>query len=150
MRTRVLFSIALFCVFAFVACSSSRPMAHLIINNESGSQIPLNVSITHTNNGASVRTINNIAQPGLQELEAGRFSKGTYSVSAETNNGFVAVKKDVSFDTDRWIIITYIYNDSLNIQKKYGYVDTSLLKKINGKYAGINLYSETRRPPSLQ
>jgi len=149
MRTRVLFPATLFCV-CIIACTSSRTTAHLIVFNESGRDIPLNVSITNTNNRAPVRTINNIIKPGIQELDAISFSKGAYSLRAEANNGFVSVNKNLSFDTERWIIINYIHDDSLNIQKKYGYVDTAMLKKINGKYTGLDMYSETRKPLFLQ
>ena len=36
---------ALFCAALYPSCSSSRPMAHLIINNESGADIPISLSI---------------------------------------------------------------------------------------------------------
>ncbi len=72
-----------------------------------------------------------------------------YAISAETSNGVVSSTKKVSFDSDRWIIINFMHDDSLNIQRKYGYVDTSVLKKINGKYTGLDMYAESRRPPTL-
>lgn len=28
-----------------------------------------------------------------------------------------------------------------SIQRKYGYVDTYLMKKVNGKYTGLNIYN---------
>ncbi len=34
-----------------------------------------------------------------------------------------------------------------SIQRKYGYVDTSLMKKVNGKYTGPDMYNENRKPP---
>lgn len=149
MRTRVLFPVTLFCAVVFSACGLSRPMAHLIINNESGMDIPLNVSITSNIKGEPGETINNTIKPGLQELDTRKFPKGAYSITAATNNSLISVKKSLSLDTDKWIMITYTHNDSMNIQKKYGYVDTSLLKKVNGKYTGLDMYIENRKPPTL-
>jgi len=34
-----------------------------------------------------------------------------------------------------------------SIQRKYSYEDTSLMKKVNGKYTGLNMYNENRKPP---
>jgi hypothetical protein len=46
-------------------------------------------------------------------------------------------------------MVTYIHEDSLTIQKKFGIVDTGMLKKVEGKYTGIDMYIENRRPPNL-
>lgn len=149
MLTHAFIVAALFCAAVSLSCSPSRPMAHLIINNESGTAIPISLSIARVNETAGAITISNIIKPGLQELPAGRFAKGAYLVTASANNGLISINKTLSFDADRWIIINYTHDDSLSIQKKYSYVDTSLLKKVNGKYTGLDMYIENRRPPSL-
>lgn len=149
MRTRIYIPVALFAVFVLTACSSSRPMAHLIAYNNSDSGTPIDVSITCHTKGTAYQTIHTTLKPGLQELNSRYFSKGAYNVAAEANNGLVSVKKNMVLDSDRWVIITYTYHDSASIQKSYGYVDTTVLKKINGKYAGLDMYIENRKLPTL-
>ncbi len=149
MRKRILIPAALSCVsLLFAACSASRPTAYLIVNNDSDKEVPLTVSISG-NDRNSMKTITHTIKPGLQELTPEKFSKGSYSISAEADHGAVTIKKQLSLDSDRWIMISFLHDDSLNIQKRYGIVDTSVLRKINGKYTGLDLYSENRRPPSL-
>lgn len=144
-------SLLLFLVTAWLtqACSSSRSAAHAIIFNESNQETPIRLSITHTHQSKPHTIIQHTLKPGLQEVEVGRFAKGQYLITAETVNGKVSFTKSVSLDTERWIIINYISTDSLSIHKKYGYVDTTVLKKIEGRYTGVDIYSENRRPPSL-
>jgi hypothetical protein len=149
MRLRVLIPVALSASLLFVACASSRPTAHLIINNDSNTDIPMNFVISEKGKKPNSKTISQTIKPGLQELDAEKFVKGAYTISAETNNGQVCIKQNLSLDADRWIIINYVHNDSLNIHKKYGYVDVAALKKIDSKYAGIDMYSSSRRPASL-
>lgn len=149
MRMRISIPAALFSVFVLAACGSSRPMAHLFAYNNSDSGTPIDVSITRHTKGTANQTIHATLKPGLQELDSRNFSKGTYDVAAEANNGLVSVKKNMVLDSDRWVIITYTYHDSANIQKSYGYVDTAVLKKINGKYAGLDMYIENRKLPTL-
>jgi hypothetical protein len=149
MRTRVLNPFVLSCLLLFAACSASRPTAHVIINNDSDRDIPLNLSIYKQDKSSAHKTFSNNIKPGLQELAPEKLSRGSYSISAETNNGLVTSTKKISFDSDRWIIINFMHADSVCIQRKYGYVDTSMLKKINGKYTGLDMYAESRRPPTL-
>ncbi|MES2002917.1 MAG: hypothetical protein V4450_00245 [Bacteroidota bacterium] len=149
MRIRISSSFALFCACFLISCSSVRPSAHIIINNDSNKDVPLQVSITDAGSHTVSRTISQTLRPGIQEIAAGKFAKGLYNVAVETDKGIVSISKPVSLDADRWIIINYTSTDSMSIAKKYGYVDTNFLKKINGKYTGIDLFSENRRPPSL-
>lgn len=149
MRTRVLTPFVLFCLLLFAACSASRPTAHVIINNDSDRDIPLNLSISNHDKSGTRKTYRNNIKPGLQELSPEKLPKGMYAISAETNDGLVSSTKNISFDSDRWIIINFMHADSMCIQRKYGYVDTVLLKKINGKYTGLDMYAESRRPPTL-
>lgn len=149
MRIRVLILIALSASLLFVACAGPRTTAHVIVNNDSNTEIPMNLVISETGKKPSSKTISQTIKPGLQQLNAEKFAKGFYTISAETNNGQVCIKQNLSLDTDRWIIINYVQNDSMNIYKKYGYVDVAALKKIDSKYAGIDMYSSSRKPASL-
>lgn len=147
-RIRVLVFIGMPILMGLIACSSTRPAAHLLLYNNSETPTPVSVNISKPDH-TTVKSLTSNLAPGLQELNLGRFSKGNYLITATTNNGQVSVKKNLSLDDDRWVIINYSQQDSLKIQKVYGYVDTAVLKKINGKYAGIDLYTESRRPPGL-
>jgi hypothetical protein len=149
MRFHAIIPVVLSASVLFVACASSRPTAHLIVNNDSNTDIPMNLVISEKGKKPNSKTITQTIKPGLQELNAEKFVKGAYTISCETNNGQVCVKQNLSLDTDRWIIINYVHNDSLNIHKKYGYVDITALKKIDSKYAGIDMYSSSRKPASL-
>lgn len=148
-RSHVSLSLFLITAWFVQACSSSRAAAHAIIFNDSDQPTSLRLSITPNNESRPHTIIQHTLIPGLQEMEVGRFAKGQYLVTAETASGKISLTKSVSLDTERWIIINYISTDSLSIQKKYGYVDTTVLKKIEGRYTGVDMYSENRRPPSL-
>lgn len=136
-------------IWLLQSCISSRAVAHMIFYNNSDKEVPIRLSITKNNKSNPHKVLLHTIQPGLQELEVGSFAKGAYSVTAETADGNLVVTKPVSLDTERWIILNYTSADSLSIQKKYGYVDTTVLKKVYGRFTGIDIYSENRRPPSL-
>lgn len=136
-------------IWLLQSCINSRTVAHMIFYNNSDKEAPIRLSITKNNKNNPHKVLLHTIQPGLQELEVGSFAKGAYSVTAETANGNLVVTKPVSLDTERWIILNYTSADSLSIQKKYGYVDTTVLKKVDGRFTGIDIYSENRRPPSL-
>lgn len=149
MRIRVLLLFIVCCACLLGGCGSSRPMAHLIINNESQEAIPLQVTLTKQGNPSPGHIITQTVQPGIQEFPAGKFYKGLYYIVAEAKKGIVSQTIPLSLDSDRWIIVNYMSGDSLSIQHKYGFVDTSILKKADGRYTGIDLYSENRILPTL-
>lgn len=137
-------------IYAFlISCTASRPAAYVIINNESSETIPIDLLISNRQEGKLRERISHSVRPGLQHIPVKKFPKGSYSVEVNANDGMISKKYPLALDTDRWIMITYMNDDSTGIQKKYGYVDTADLKKVNGKYTGINLYVENRRPPNL-
>ncbi len=134
---------------SLTACTIAKQSAHVIVNNESSEQISMQLVISDQENGKTKEEINYSLKPGLQHVPVRKFPKGSYAIQVNANNGTVCKKYPLALDTDRWIMVTYMQDDSLRLQKKYGYIDTSELKKINGKYAGLNLYVENRRPPNL-
>lgn len=134
---------------SLMACTIAKQSAHVIVNNESSEQISMQLVISDQENGKTKEEINYSLKPGLQHVPVRKFPKGSYAILVNANNGTVCKKYPLALDTDRWIMVTYMQDDSLRLQKKYGYIDTSELKKINGKYAGLNLYVENRKPPNL-
>lgn len=150
MRTIVLFFALLItssCILS--ACGGIRPSAHFIINNESEASVPMTVSITQKDHSSPAHLLTQSMQPGIQQIPAGKFKKGMYQVTASVNGDSPVQTKSLSLDADRWIIINYINSDSLGIQRKYGYVDPMLMKKMGDRYAGIDIFSENRLPPTL-
>lgn len=144
---------SLLCLFffavVFAACSISKQSAHVIVNNESREHVPMKLVISDQENGKTKEAVDYLLKPGLQEVHIRKFPKGAYDISLNLKNGVIHKNYPLALDTDRWIMVTYMQDDSLRLQKKYGYIDTASLKKINGEYAGLNLYVENRRPPNL-
>ncbi len=136
-------------IITLAACTVSKQSAHVIVNNESGENIPMHLIISDQENGKTKEDIHYSLKPGLQKIPVRKFPKGSYAIQVNTHNGTICKKYPLALDTDRWVMVTYMQDDSLRLHKKYGYVDTSELKKVNGKYAGLNLYVENRRPPNL-
>lgn len=150
MHTRITVFFVLTSAVLLQAFITSGPtVAHFILYNDSNKEIPLYISISNPGKANSVKTYHQIIKPGMQEFEAGKFEKNTYLVSIESDNGKVSLSKTVTLDADRWIIINYTSRDSVSIVKKYGFLDTNSLKKIDGMYTGLDMFSETRRPPNL-
>jgi len=149
MRISKQFMYVLSAAIGLAACNVAKQSAYVIVNNESNEEIPLQMIITDQDNKKRKEEFSYSLKPGLQHVPVRRFPKGSYDIQVNANNGTLCKKYPLALDTDRWIMVTYMQDDSLRLQKKYGYIDTSELKKINGKYAGLNLYIENRRPPNL-
>lgn len=132
------------------SCSASKPTAHVIINNESSDGLPVEMNVSLVKD-KSTNTIlaRTPLRPGLQFLPSKKIKKGSYFITVGANHDTLLLKQPLTLDTDRWIIITYTHKDSANIIKYHGILDTTHFKKINGKYANLDLYVESRRPPNL-
>ena len=149
MRSRKQMMYVLIVSISLAACNVAKQSAHVIVNNESGDEVPMHLIISNQENGKTKQEVYYSLKPGLQQMPVQKLPKGSYAIEVNTNSGTVFKKHSLALDTDRWIMVTYMQEDSLRLQKRYGYVDTSELKKINGKYTGLNLYVENRRPPNL-
>jgi hypothetical protein len=145
MNTRVL-CIALFVCLSLASCFSSRVTTHWIVNNYSDKDVSLNLNVSKSSSTRFKTKVHTI-KPGLQELAPEMFSKGTYSIIAATTD--VSKSSSLRLDSDTWVIINFTNADSARIERTYGYVDTNTLKKTNGKYTGLDIYTETRKPPVL-
>lgn len=149
MRIHKQFMYVLTAAISLAACNVAKQSAHVIVNNESNEEISMQLVFSNQEDGKTRENLSYSLKPGLQHVPVRKFPKGSYAIQVNANNGTVCKKYPLALDTDRWIMVTYMQDDSLRLQKKYGYIDTSELKKINGKYAGLNLYVENRRPPNL-
>lgn len=145
MSTKALFVIFCGCLL-FGSCMTSRYTTHWIVNNYSDTDISFNLSVVQSGSGHN-RTRTHTVKPGLREIGSDAFSKGTYSVVAATNE--VSKTSKLHIGSDTWVIINFTKEDSINIYRRFGYVDTSSLKKVNGKFTGVDIYNETRKPPML-
>lgn len=145
MNFRVLFVLS-FAGLGFTSCMTSRYTTHWIVNNDSDKEVSLQMSVGRPESGNSrARTYK--VKPGLQELGAESFSKGMYSLAAVSGDVSKAVRMYVTSDV--WVIINYIERDSAQLQHKYGFIDTEILQKKDGKYTGISISTEMRKPPML-
>lgn len=144
MSTRVFFVAFCGCLL-LGSCMTARYTTHWIVNNYSDTDVSFNLSVGHGSGHSRTKT--HTVKPGLREIGSDAFSKGTYSLVAATNEVSKTSKLHVGSDT--WVIISFTKEDSVNIYRRFGYVDTSLLKKVNGKFTGVDIYNETRKPPML-
>lgn len=132
-----------------LSCKAYRPVTYVVFNNESKEEIDFNIVMNDRKKNKMLAPIQYQAKPGLQEIPVAQFKRGTYELQINTHNGQQSKSLPLRLDSDRWVMVTYIHEDSLAIQKKFGFVDTRILKKIAGKYTGIDMYIENRRPPNL-
>lgn len=132
-----------------LSCKASRPVTYVVFNNESKEKIDFSIVMNDREKNKNLSPKQYQARPGLQEIPIREFKKGIYALQINTHNGRQSKSLPLRLDSDRWVMVTYIHEDSLIIQKKFGIVDTGMLKKVEGKYTGIDMYIENRRPPNL-
>ncbi len=132
-----------------LSCKAYRPVTYLVFNNESREKIDFSIVMNDREKNKSLSPRQYQAKPGLQEIPVTEFKRGIYALQINTHNGQQSKSLPLRLDSDRWVMVTYIHEDSLTIQKKFGFVDTGMLKKVSGKYTGIDMYIENRRPPNL-
>lgn len=128
----------------------SRHTAWIIIHNsgKSGNVVDIRVDLLDKNEGVALHAEQQVA-PGIKELPEKKVKDGPYLLSVSANNALLQSSHPVTFDSDRWIIINYIEEDSATIIKSEGFIDANRYKKVNGKYASIQLYADSRRPANL-
>ncbi len=142
--------IQLLLAFVFLlSCKAYKPVTYVVFNNESKEKIDFNLVMNDREKNKKLAPIRYQAKPGLQEIPVAQFKRGSYELQINTHDGQQSKSLPLRLDSDRWVMVTYIHEDSLAIQKKFGFVDTRILKKIAGKYTGIDMYIENRRPPNL-
>lgn len=145
MNFRMLF--VLFLVgLAFTSCMTSRYTTHWVVNADSDKEVSLQMNVGRPGSGNN-RTRTFKVRPGLQELGAESFSKGVYSLAA--GSGDVSKASRLYVISDVWVIINYIERDSAQVQHKYGFIDTGMLQKKDGKYTGVSISTEMRKPAML-
>ena len=132
-----------------LSCKAYRPVTYVVFNNESKEKIYFSIVMNDREKNKNLSPRQYQAKPGLQEIPVREFRKGIYALQINTHNGQQSKSLPLRLDSDRWVMVTYIHEDSLTIQKKFGIVDTGMLKKVAGKYSGIDMYIENRRPPNL-
>lgn len=146
MKTRWPFFILITTFFLF-SCTLSRVTTHWVVNNDSGNDVTLQMSVYKENAGVQ-NARSHVIKPGLQQLPEQNFSRGNYILEISDGQN-IRQRKQVHFNIENWVIVNFTNNDSLSIQRKYGLVDTASMKKIDGKYTGIDIFTETRKPPFL-
>lgn len=131
---------------AFTSCLTPRYTTHWIVNNDSDKEVSLKMNIGRQESRNS-RTRTFKIRPGLQEVGAESFSKGVYSLVAAS--GEVSKASRLYVTSDVWVIINYTEMDSAQLLHKYGIIDMEMLQKKDGKYTGVSISTEMRKPPVL-
>ncbi len=128
----------------------SKHAAWIIIHNsgKGGSPVDIRVDLLDKNEGIALHAELHLA-PGIKELPEKKVKDGSYLLTVSANNALLQTSHPITFDSDRWIIINYVEEDSTAIIKSIGFIDATRYKKVNGKYASIQLYADNRRPANL-
>lgn len=142
------FYFILVCLF-MLSCKAYKPVTYIVFNNESNEKVAFDIILSNKEKNKKLDPITLKANPGLQEIPVSQLKKGHYSLQIATQEGQISKELPLRLDSDRWVMVTYINEDSLTIQKKFGFVDTGVLKKVKNRYTGVDLYIENRRPPNL-
>ena len=140
----------LICFLFMSATGSSKHTVWVIINNASSDRQPVDIKLNIIDQKEVSTVIAEQQIPaGIRQLPEKKYKEGVYQVSAGAGNGQLWFTRPFTLDSERWILINYIREDSANIIKSHGYLDTTVFKKINGLYATLNIYVENRRPAGL-
>ncbi len=140
---------ALLFVCFVVLCSGkgSKHSVWFVVSNSSadGRSVDMKFSIAGKSDDAGIHTEHQIAS-GLQHLPEKKLKEGVYNVQVTANNDTIGAIQPFTLDSDRWVLINYVREDSAAIIKSYGYIDTTRFKKIDGKYATLYISVSSRKP----
>lgn len=136
----------------FMLCSGkiARHSVWLVVNNSNhdGKPVDMKFSISAQNQDKPVTETQQM-NPGLQLLPEKKLKEGAYEITINTDDEQVAASQVFTVDSDRWILVNYLRQDSASIIKTYGYIDTTRFKKVDGSYATVYLSIESRKPAGL-
>jgi hypothetical protein len=134
----------------FFSCSSSKPTAWVIFNNQNSEGKPVEMTLVCKNEkGGNSLLTKQVIRPGLQSFPGFSIKKGKYEFAVTANNNLVGCSKVIMVDSDRWIFVSYIQSDSVKLNKSYGYWDLTAFTKINHEYAGLDMFFQSRKPANL-
>ncbi|NCI47773.1 hypothetical protein [Sediminibacterium soli] len=122
----------------------------LVVNNTSvdGKPVDMKFSILAPNQERSMVETQQV-NPGIQLLPEKKLKEGPYQFVVNTNGEQVAASQAFTVDSDRWILVNYLCQDSASIMKTYGYIDPTKFKKVGDQYATVYLSIESRKPAGL-
>lgn len=128
----------------------ARHSVWLVVNNSNndGRTVDMKFSISAQNQDKQVTETQQM-NPGLQLLPEKKLKEGAYEITINTDDEQVAASQVFTVDSDRWILVNYLRQDSASIIKTYGYIDTTRFKKVDGSYATVYLSIESRKPAGL-
>lgn len=137
----------------FMLLSSGKLARHsvwLVVNNSSadGKAVDMKFSITPSGSDKPVLDAQQV-EPGLLLLPEKKLKEGAYHIHVNTNGETVTATQQFTVDSDRWILVNYIRQDSASLVKTYGYLDPARFKKVGDQYATVYLSVESRKPAGL-
>ena len=98
-----------------LSCKAYRPVTYVVFNNESKEKIDFSIVMNDREKNKSLSPRQYQAKPGLQEIPVTEFKRGIYALQINTHNGQQSKSLPLRLDSDRWIMVTYIHEDSLTI-----------------------------------
>lgn len=140
----------LICFFCLSFTTGSKHTARIIINavGTGDKSITLKINLLDVDGEPALQTEQSV-ETGIRELPEKKMKEGTYVLTVSAHQEQIKIEHPLTFDSDRWIIINYSLQDSASILKSEGFIDPNRYKRIEGKYASISVYADTRRPANL-
>lgn len=147
------FNTIILCLGFIVLCSGKAPKhgVWVVVSNSSSDGRPVEMKFSIASKAGEIGAL--LAQQeikaGLQHLPEKKLKEGVYQVQVATQNDLVGASQPFMLDSDRWVLINYIHEDSATIVKTHGYIDTTRFKKIDDKYATLYISISNRKPAGL-
>lgn len=142
------------CACFIILCSAraSKHAVRVVVSNSSadGKAVDMKFQIEGKKEGGGALLGEHEVKPGLQALPEKKLKEDVYQVQVEANNSLInSASQPFTLDSDRWVLINYIREDSASIVKSYGYIDPARFKKVDGKYATVYISVTNRKPAGL-
>lgn len=143
----------LLCLGFIVLCAgkASKHAVWVVVSNSSSDGRPVEMKFSIASKAGEIGALlaEQEIKAGLQHLPEKKLKEGVYQLQVATNDNLISASQPFTLDSDRWILINYIREDSANIVKTHGYIDPARFKKIDDKYATLYISISNRKPAGL-
>jgi hypothetical protein len=139
------------CLIVLCAGKASKHSVWFVVSNNSSDGRPVDMKFSIAGKAGEIGALLGEQQikAGLQHLPEKKLKEGVYQLQVAAANDLVGTSQPFTLDSDRWVLINYMCEDSANIVKTYGYIDPARFKKIDGKYATLYISIANRKPAGL-
>lgn len=149
--SRIITPLLCICFIVLCAGKASKHSVWFVVSNNSADGRPVDMTFSIAAKAGEIGAMVGQQQikAGLQHLPERKLKEGVYQVQVAADNNLVGASQHFTLDSDRWVLINYICEDSANIVKTHGYIDPARFKKIDGKYATLYVSVTNRKPAGL-